>query len=107
MDVNGHYDEGVKVILPELGIAEFEAVADTIGNARVFQPERACFSAIELLVCARKFLAGCQSFFGAQLLQDTSGKGAVKAPGQKDCAAFGEPMRQSAVVIGQGRLALA
>ena len=73
MDVIGHYHEGVQVILTEFGIAEFGAAADAISDARVFEPKRACFGAIEVLVGSCKFLACGRDLFGAEFLQAASG----------------------------------
>jgi hypothetical protein len=107
VDVIGHYYEGVQVVPAKFGIAEFKALADAIGDASIFEPQRTCLGAIELLVESRKFLACGHDFFGAQLLQDASRERAVKAPGEEDRAAIGEPVRQRAMVIGQGAFDLA
>ena len=85
----GHYYEGVQIISVKIGIAEFEAVADAIGDASIFEPQRTCLGAIELQVGSCKLLAWGQGFFFADFLQDAGRQGAVESPGEKDCAAFG------------------
>jgi hypothetical protein len=50
MDMIGHHHEGMQVISVEFGIAEFEAVADALGDASIFEPQRACLGAIHVLV---------------------------------------------------------
>ncbi len=36
VDMIGHYYERVQIVLTEFGIAEFEAMADALGDARIF-----------------------------------------------------------------------
>src|SRR5579863_812005 len=102
MNMIGHYYEGVQVVVPVFEVAEFEATTDTIRHASIIQPERTCLGAIELLVDSREFLPSFHSFFGAQFSLDANRQRTVETPSKKDCVAFGQPVRQSAMVIIQG-----
>jgi hypothetical protein len=107
MNMICHYHERVKVVSPEFGIAELDARTHDFGDARVFEPQRARRSAIKILIGSRKSLACRHCFLGARFLKDASWKGAVETPGQKDGVAFRQPVRQSAMVIRHGNMALA
>ena len=72
MNMIGHHREGVQVVLPEFGIAEFEAATDTIRHASILQPQRPYFGTIELLVDSRKFLPRFHVFFDAKYPADGS-----------------------------------
>ena len=102
VDVVRHDRIGMQVVRMEFGYACLEPFDDTIGDARILEPQRPGFSAIEYLIGPPEFLA-CEAFvLAARTGQECSRQGTIQSPSQEDRSSQGEPMRKIAAVVDHG-----